>query len=99
MSKKKKAKKNKGKKVIIPYTKEERSKQINEIRVKLHTLGLALYNEKMKELQKKMDEFIEVGTEHSDVIKLEGAKRILEVSLRNNIKKPIRFFLKYNENV
>ena len=52
MSKKKKGKKKKEKKVIIPYTKEERSKQIEEIRVKLHTLGLACYNDEMNELQK-----------------------------------------------
>ena len=99
MSKKKRAKKNKEKKIIIPYTKEERSKQINEIRTKLHTLGLAYYNDEMKSLQKKMDEFIESGNEYSNIIKLYGAKRILEVSLRNNNKKPIRFFLKYNENI
>ena len=95
----KKNKKSKKKKEIIPFTVEERKKQIDQIRLKLHMFGLANYNEKMEELQKKMDEFVKNGTEHRDIIKLEGSKRILEINMINNNKKPVKILLKYNENV
>jgi len=95
----KKHKKKKVKKEIIPFTVEERKKQIDQIRTKLHIFGIASYNEKMKELQKKMDEFIINGTEYRDSIKLEGAKRILEIIMINNNKRPVKIFLKFNENV
>ena len=64
-----KKKKKKEKKVIVPYTKEEREKKINSIKQKLLGLGLLNYDESMINVQKKMDEYVENGTEYN-IIKL-----------------------------
>ena len=39
----------------------------------------------------------ENGNEYRDIIKLHGSKRILEINMVNNNKKPVKIFLKYNE--
>lgn len=99
MVNKKKKKKQKKVKVIIPYTKEERENQISMIKMKLSELGLFNYDEDMINIQKKMDEFVEDGTEYSDRVKLRGTKRIINIILRNNKNKAISMLLEYNKNV
>jgi hypothetical protein len=94
-----KKKKKKKVKVIIPYTKEERENQISMIKMKLSELGLLNYDEDMINIQKKMDKFVETGTEYSDRIKLRGTKRIINVMLRNNKNKAINVLLEYDKNV
>ena len=99
MVNRKKKKKQKKVKVIIPYTKEERENQISMIKMKLSELGLLNYDEDMINIQKKMDEFVETGTEYSDRIKLRGTKRIINVMLRNNKNKAINVLLEYDKNI
>ena len=99
MVNRKKKKKQKKVKVIIPYTKEERESQISTIKMKLSELGLLNYDEDMINIQKKMDDFVETGTEYSDRIKIRGTKRIINVILRNNKNKAINVLLEYDKNV
>ena len=94
-----KKKKKKEKKIIVPYTKEEREKKINSIKQKLLGLGLLNYDESMINVQKKMDEYVENGTEYNDNVKLFGTKRILQINLKNNNKRDCTIILQYNENI
>jgi len=92
-------KKKKEPKVIVPYTKEERQKKINNIKSKLIELQLWNYDEDMINVQNKMEQFIETGEEYQDTVKLLGAKRVLHIILKNNSKIDCTVFLKYNADV
>ena len=95
----KKSKRNKKKKEIIPYTLEERKKQIMQLRLKLESIGLGVYNEEMENLYKNMDEFVNNGTIYRDTIKLYGSKRKMVVSFINNNKIPVTINLLYDPNI
>jgi hypothetical protein len=96
---KKKKKKVKKVKVIIPYTKAERDKQISMIKMKLSELGLLNYDEDMINIQDKMDKFVETGEEYRDHVKLLGTKRVIHITLVNNKSKAINVLLTFDKNV
>ena len=94
----KKSHKNK-EKIIQYYSLEERSRFINEIKVKLESVGLHNYDENMTTLNNNFNSFVEHGSEFNYSFPLEGAKRKCIVKLLNNKKYIPSINLIYDENI
>ena len=95
----KKNKRIKKKKEIISYTKEERSKQIEQLKMKLGMVGVSQITNNKEEINTTFKNFIEDGIEYEGSFKLHGAKYRLDMKLFNNNKKTCEIFLKYDESI
>ena len=94
----KKSYKNK-EKIVHYYSLEERSLYINEIKIKLESIGLLNYDENMTTLNNNFNSFVEHGTEFNYSFQLEGAKRKCIVKLLNNKQYIPSINLIYDENI
>ena len=91
----KKNNKNKSKNmVIVPYTKEGREKQINQIKLKLSCIEIGTIILSNKEINKIFSEFIEHSKEYSGSIPIANTNYMANITLINNCKKTAELFLK-----
>jgi hypothetical protein len=95
----KKTKRNKIENKVNHKTKEERIKEINDIKDKIESLGLSNSNENINELYNIFDNYIEIGIADSGMIKLPGLKREIHYILSNRKHIENSVNLKYNENI
>ena len=69
MTNKKKKGKVKKPKIIIPYTKEERLNQINQLKMKLEMVVVSQITNNIDEIKTAFNNFVENGIEFNDKIK------------------------------
>ena len=91
---KKKNKKKKKNTVIIPYTKEGREQQINQIKLKLSCIETGTIILGNKEINKVFNEFIEYSKEFTGSIPISNTNYIAYITLINNCKKTAELYLK-----
>ena len=80
-------------------TKEQRVKEIINIRKKLQSLGLSSEIEGIQEFYNYCKEYVDFGYSWSGKIKLTGTKRILQGNLVMNKNLECSITLKYDANV
>ena len=86
-------------KKIKEKTKEQREKEINEIKEKLESHGLSSSFENINKLYNIFDKYIEDGISDTGKLPLPGLKREIHYILTSKSHIVNNICLKYNENI
>ena len=89
----------KPKKIKPLKTQEDREKEINEIKVKIISLGFSTEMKDIKTIFEIFDNYIITGESYNDKVPIEGTGRICEIRLTNRKCWKNTICLKYNQNV